>query len=88
MQVSASKEYCCIACKLSWLSPKCSIEIEVQYYEKEDEVLTKVESIVITAKDAPLKEVFRNTACIMEVSKDAGMLAQKVVTVASLQRTC
>lgn len=34
-----------------------SIEIEVQYYEKEDEMLTKVESAIITAKDAPLRDV-------------------------------
>lgn len=43
-----------------WFNTHClcySIEIEVQYYQKEKEMLTKVESVIITAKDAPLRDV-------------------------------
>lgn len=58
----------CVFCNNYIVIPKCSIEIEVQYYEKENGVLIKVESFVITAKDAPLREVFMSTASLMEVS--------------------
>lgn len=46
----------------------CRIEIEVEFYEKEGGIVTKVESLVISAKDAPLKEVFMEIPSLSKVS--------------------
>lgn len=45
----------------------CSIEIEVEYYEKEKEIMTKVESLVIIAQDVPLREVFMASPFLLKV---------------------
>lgn len=45
----------------------CSIEIEVEYYEQEKEIMTKVESVVVIARDAPLREVFMKTEALSKV---------------------
>ena len=46
----------------------CRIEIEVEYYEPEGILLTKVDSSVIIAKDAPLLDIFMNSATLSEVN--------------------
>ena len=43
------------------------IEIEVEYYEREKEMLIKVDSVVIIAKDAPLLSVFMSSSVLAEV---------------------
>lgn len=46
----------------------CRIEIEVEYYEKDDDILNIVETILIVAKDVPLEEIFLNVPQLNKVS--------------------
>ena len=41
----------------------------MQCYEKEKEILTKLGSLVVIAKDASLREIFQSTTSFSEVRK-------------------
>lgn len=45
------------------------IEIDVEYYEKEDGVVSKVAEFLIVAKDVPLSDTIMATSVLAEVSK-------------------
>lgn len=50
------------------LACSCSIEVEVDYYERDNLMLTKVDTAVIIAKDAPLLDTFMKSATLSEVN--------------------
>ena len=45
----------------------CRIELEVEYFEREKEMLTKVCSVVVIARDVPLQNVFLESSVLAEV---------------------
>ncbi len=48
----------------------CRIEIELEYYEKEEGILSKVDSCLVSAGDAPLRDLLMEcSASLLKVRR-------------------
>ena len=46
----------------------CSIEIQIEYFEKDSGIVTKVLEKIVSAKDVPLSQTFQEDKCLAEVT--------------------
>ena len=51
-----------------------SIEIQVDYFEKDSGILTKVLETVVSASDVPLSQTFQEDKCLAEVHNSSSVL--------------
>ncbi len=51
----------------------CRIELEVEYYEREKEMLTKAGNVVVIAKDVSLLRVFMESSVLAQVSEHSNL---------------